>query len=97
VNSEQPIGTSSARDLALSASGQAAAALAELTRFAKEGPNWPTPFGDVEVIELLADALKLTLEAEALEIGDDRGHPEEAEMRNQLLGACVRFLDGWAG
>jgi hypothetical protein len=83
--------------LALSAAVQASAATAEPIRFAKEGPNWPAPFGDVELVELLADALKMALEVEFAETGDDRGDRDEAQMRNQLLGACVRFLDGWAG
>jgi hypothetical protein len=51
---------------------------------------------DVEVVEHLADALKLALEVENAECGAD-AHPDDAEMRNELLNAVTRFLDGWVG
>ena len=82
---------------ALAAASQAGEATVELIRFAREGAQFRRPpFGDVEVVEKLADALKLALEVEAAEHDAD-GHPDDAEMRNQLLGAVTRFLDGWVG
>lgn len=86
-----------AQKLALVAASQSSAALAELTRFASEGPQLVFPFGDVEVIELLADGLKLAIEAQVLALGPaGSGDPESDEMRDQLLGAVSRFLEGWA-
>lgn len=72
--------------------GQAAAhaaseAVTELLRFSREGPDWPLPFGHVEVIEKLADALKLSLGL--LPMLDDE--------QNRLLGAVSNYLDGRAG
>lgn len=79
------------RGQAIAAAHQACSAAGELIRYAHEGPNWPAPFGHVELIELLADATKISLElldAEAAGLDEQQG---------QLLGACVRFLEGWAG
>jgi hypothetical protein len=42
-----------------------------------------------EALELLADALKMAIEAADPEFAD--------EDRRQLHGALVRFLQGWAG
>lgn len=78
--------------LALAAAMQASEATAELVRFAREGANWPVPFGSVELVEQLADATKMALEllsAEApREMDDERG---------KLLGALSDYLQGWAG
>ena len=41
-----------------------------------------------EIVELAADAVKLAIEA--------KGGPD-GEQENQLYGALVRFLEGWAG
>lgn len=85
------------RDRALAAAASATDAVAELVRYTREGPQHRRPpFGDVEVVELLADALKMVLEVENAELGDDLGHPDDAEQRNQLLAAVSRFLEGWA-
>lgn len=87
------------RDLALAAVASAMDAATELVRYAREGAQHRRPpFGDTEVVELLADALKMALEVENAELieGDDLGHPDDAEQRNQLLAALTRFLDGWA-
>lgn len=82
--------------VAVSAAGQATEAVAELLRFVREGAQHRRPpFGDVEVVELLADALKLALEVEGAEIGNALVHPDDTECRNQLLGAVTRFLEGW--
>jgi hypothetical protein len=84
------------RDSALVAAAEAMEAATELVRYVREGPQFRRPpFGDVEVVESLADALKLSLEIETAEQDAD-GHPDDAEMRNQLLGAVTRFLEGWA-
>lgn len=81
---------------AVAAAGQASDAVTELLRFAREGAQQRRPpFGDVEVVELLADALKLTLELESAELGNAFVHPDDSECRNQLLGAVTRFLEGW--
>lgn len=83
------------RDKALAAAHGAQEAAAELIRFVREGPAYRRPpFGDVESVEMLADALAQTLEIENAEQGAD-GHPDDADARNQLLGALKRFLDGW--
>lgn len=86
--------------VALAAASQASEAIGELIRYTREGPQYRRPpFGDIEVVEKLADALKMALEVEHAELcdGDDLGHPDDAEQRGQLLAACVRFLDGWMG
>lgn len=72
--------------IVLAAIQQASAALVSLAHIAREGEHDDTP----NTIELLADALKLAIEAEA---------PTESEPGdvNQLHGALTRFLDGWAG
>lgn len=79
------------RRLALAAGSQAATAVAELVMSAHEGPlHYRTVWND-EPIEKLADATKLAIEASiaAGERCDD--------IRNQLLGALTRYLEGWAG
>ncbi|HET7255593.1 MAG TPA: hypothetical protein VFJ46_17690 [Xanthobacteraceae bacterium] len=83
--------------MALAAAHQAQEAAAELIRFVREGPHYRCPpFGDdVQVVEKLADALKLALEVENAEVGRHDA-ADDAEMRNQLLGAVSRFLEGWA-
>lgn len=74
------------QSLALAAAAQASDALAELIRFAKEGPSHPTAFGHVEVIEQLLDAAKMALEIEG---GSD-------SERVFIHGAICRYLEGWA-
>lgn len=84
------------REKALAAAHAAQEAAAELIRFAREGSAYRRPpFGDVEVVEMLADAAKLALEIESLEHDGD-GHPDDAEERNRFLGALTQFLEGWA-
>ena len=79
---------------ALAAASQATEASAELIRFAREGASWPGPFGEVEVIEKLADALKLALEVER-----DAGTADAItiEDRGQLYAAVSRYLERWVG
>lgn len=79
---------STRRDLALAAAHQAAEATAELLRFAREGEGLHSPF-EIEVVEKLADALKLALDVAhfpGLLIDD------EEERLKSALGA---FLEGW--
>lgn len=66
------------RDPTLVAASQASEAVASLTRRAL-GESHITD----EPVELLADALKLAIEAEAL-----------SDERAQLLGAVIKYLEG---
>ena len=78
------------RSLALAAAGSAAEAVAELTRYAKEGPNYPGAFGHfgiTDVVEKLADAAKMAIDIDQL--------PDDAE-RDQFRHALFLYLDGWA-
>lgn len=80
------------RRLALAAASQAATALAAVMLAATEGPlRDREAFGDDEAIEKLADALKLSIEATIT-----AGEPLD-EMRGQLLGALVRYLEDHHG
>ena len=78
------------RALALAAANQCAEALPVLLAFATAGESHPGPFGHEEPIELLADALKISIEV-AAQCGDTDSD------RDELLCALVRFLEGWAG
>jgi hypothetical protein len=81
---------SSRRELAVTAAAQAVEAATELLRYAREGAWDHFPFQvDVEPLEKLCDAAKLTAE-----ILDDQ--PDEDGDRNQLAGALEKFLSGWA-
>lgn len=78
------------RALAMAAASQCGEALTTMVQFAREGGNYPDPFGDDEPIEKLADALKMTIELAAL-CGDTISD------RDELLSALVKFLEGWMG
>ena len=75
---------------AVAAAGQAATATAELLEFAQCGPLGGLHNFNDEPVEKLADACKLTLEIE-------QAGRKLNEGEGQLLGALVRFLEGWAG
>ena len=77
--------------LAVAAAHQAAFGTAELLSAAREASPVTTRMNldTSEALELLADALKLAIEAADSEFAD--------EDRRQLHGALVRFLEGWAG
>ncbi|RWN20372.1 MAG: hypothetical protein EOR94_13250 [Mesorhizobium sp.] len=76
--------------LALAAAHQAADALAELLRYAREGEWFSSEFHpDVEPLEKLCDAAKLVAEI----VSDE---PDPDGDRNQLAGALEKFLSGWA-
>ena len=77
----------------LSAIQQATRGAFELAEAAEEigGGRFARAIDNREITTILADALKLTLEAKREAEGGLR------EEENQMLGACERFLDGWVG
>lgn len=86
---------SAPRRPALIAATQAAEAVAELLRFAAEGPGHAGgPFGEFEVVAKLAEALALAaqIEREALSQCEEYCHD-----LGQLIAAARRFIEGWAG
>lgn len=86
---------------ALIAAAQASEATTELLRFHREGPAGWTAFGDVEVIEKLAEALLLACRIDLAERDiRQRKSPTTREYEaavNQLAGAAANFIEGWAG
>lgn len=77
------------RELAVAAASQAVEAAADLLRFAAEGDWSADTFDpDVEPLEKLCDAARLTVEIMEHERDEDGD-------RNQLLGALEKFLSGW--
>jgi hypothetical protein len=78
------------RSRALAAGHAAIEAATELIRYAREGENWPAPFGnDVEPVEKLLDAAKMAIEVET---GEDFSGE-----RGQVYSAIANHLEGWAG
>lgn len=76
--------------LAVAAAQQAADALAELLRFARDGEWLNSTFHpDADPVEKLCDAAKLACEIM-------HGEPDPEGDRNQLHGALVKFIEGWA-
>lgn len=77
----------------LSAIQQATRGAFELAEAAEEigGGRFARAIDNREVTMILADALKLTLEAKREAGGGLR------EEENQMLDACEWFLDGWLG
>jgi hypothetical protein len=82
---------------ALIAATQASEAVAELLRYTREGPNWPAPFGDMEVTCKLAEALKLAAQIELEGIESTALLHEQRDELGQIISACARYIDGWAG
>lgn len=76
------------QSLALAASSQAAAALAELIRFAKEGSDHDGTFGQVEVVELLIDATKMAIECLTEE--------DDAQRYSSIYGDLCHEIRFWA-
>ena len=70
--------------LALAAAYQAAEALAELIRFAREGEGLNGPF-EIEVVEKLLDATKLAIEAMG----------EAGETHSDIHAHITRELEFW--
>lgn len=71
--------------LAMAAAAQASEAVAEMLRFAREGEGTTGPL-DVEVFELLLDAVKKVVEIEVAEADD----------RREIVAVIDRVLEGWA-
>lgn len=87
---------------ALIAAACTSEATTELLRYAREGQADDTAFGDIEVVEKLAEALRIAIDlhcaARRLIL-----HPaklwdtDEIEELRCLRAACAGFIDGWAG
>lgn len=77
-----------AREFFLLAAKQASEGLVQLMRAVEHGET-----AEDDTVELLADAVKLAIEAEAL------AHPQRPAREDvgQLQAALTRFLEGWAG
>lgn len=73
------------------AAHQATCGADALLNFALDGPELNGGLQE-DAIEKLADALKI-----ALELQQDLGIADPDGGRGQLLGACSKFLEGWAG
>lgn len=71
--------------LAMCAAAQAAQAQAEMLRFAREGEGTTGQF-DVEVFELLLDAVKKVVEIERAQADD----------RREIVAVIDQVLEGWA-
>jgi hypothetical protein len=83
------MGPTQKQALALAAAHQAAEAVAELLRYAREGEWMDCEFHpDIEPLEKLCDAAKLTAEI----LSDE---PDPDGDRNQVAGALEKFLSGW--
>lgn len=83
------------RDLAIAAASQAAEALAELLRYAREGDgSMSGPFG-TDAVEQLLDAAKMAMEIEGWPTGSGFELETRAE-RAQVYAAVAGFLEGWA-
>lgn len=76
---------------AAAAATEAAAELLEIGRHTD--PLDASHFDRPELVERLADACKLTIEARAARFGDEAYDSEI----NQLHGALAKYLEGWAG
>ncbi|AMS41206.1 hypothetical protein [Aminobacter aminovorans] len=76
------------RDLAIAAASQAADALAELLRYAREGDGSMSGAFGTDVVEQLLDAAKMAAEIE--------GWPNSHEERGQVYASIADFLEGWA-
>jgi len=82
---------------ALIAAAQAAEAVAELLRFASEGSANDRPFGDIEVVEKLAEALLHAGRIEVDHIASLPGCAEEAYAVSSLTNACANHIEDWVG
>jgi hypothetical protein len=82
---------------ALIAASQASEAVTELLRFHIEGPAGRMAFGQVEVLEKLAEALLHAARIEIDTLAADSMDAEYREELGQIASACARFIEGWAG
>ena len=78
------------KSIALAAASQASEALAALVSVAREGPHRHDRAFDGDTVEQLLDAAKMAIEVEIA-----AGH-EIDEERNQVFGALIKYLEGWA-
>jgi hypothetical protein len=89
--SDEPLSEERRKELAICAAAQAAEAVTELLRYAREGAWLNSEFHpDVEPLEKLCDAAKMVAEI----VSDE---PDPDGDRNQLAGALKKFLCGWVG
>ena len=80
---------------ALIAAAQASEATTELIRYHREGPAGWTAFGDIEVIEKLAEALALAINLELPNL-DPASGSGETEALLALQAAAKTYIVGWA-
>lgn len=81
----------------LIAATQASEAVAELLRFHREGPQAYSAFGDIEVVEKLAEAIVHAGRTHLEHLGDGDHMHEYREALGQIIHACANFIEGWAG
>ncbi len=87
---------------ALIAATQASEAVAELLRFHREGSALFGPFGEVEVVEKLAEAVAIACEIELREnfnlsaTAQDQDSQDYRAALEQLRDAARHFIQGWA-
>jgi hypothetical protein len=79
------------RELAIAGADQASIGASGLLTYVKEGDCSLQSAFPEDTIEKLADALKIALEIDLQLYTDQEGE------KGQMLAACVRFLEGWAG
>jgi hypothetical protein len=84
-------------EAAFVAVSQCGKVIAELVEFGREGEASDTcAFDDSDTCEMLADALRTTLEIDLQR--ELRRHPESerAALQTELIACLSRFLEGWA-
>lgn len=82
---------------ALIAACQSSEAVAELLRFRREGPQAYSAFGDIEVVEKLAEAIVHAGRIALDHLGDGCHMLEYREALGQIVHAAANFIEGWAG
>ncbi|SFG09131.1 hypothetical protein SAMN05518801_10774 [Novosphingobium sp. CF614] len=97
VSSEVETPEADRRNSALIAAHQASEAVTELLRYHREGPHAYSAFGDVDIVEKLAETVLLAGRIAIDELADDGYLREYRDELGQLTAAAARFIDGWAG
>lgn len=82
---------------ALVAAAQGSEAVTELLRYHREGPQAYSAFGDVDVVELLAEAVLHAGRIAINHLAETEHNREYRDEIGQLTAAAARFIDGWAG
>ena len=85
---------------AVIAAAQGSEAVTELLRFHVEGPAGDTAFGDIEVVEKLAEALAVACDIEfavRLEQGLRNSEQEYEEALEDLRSVARSFVEEWCG